>query len=79
MKGVDIMRYKKFIYVATATSEYEASNITGVLFVNGITNYHLHHISGTTYEIIVTKETGRELEDTLDDIILCGFTDAKIK
>ena len=73
------MRYKKFIYVATATSEYEASNITGVLFVNGITNYRLQHISGTTYDIIVTKETGIKIEDTLDDVILCGFTDAKIK
>ena len=50
----------------------------GVLFVNGITNYRLQHISGTTYDIIVTKETGRKIEDTLDDVILCGFTDAKI-
>ena len=72
------MYYKKFIYVSTVTSEYEASNMLGVLFVNGITNYRLQHISGTTYDIIVTKETGRKMEDTLDDIILCGFTDAKI-
>ena len=56
------MYYKKFIYVATVTSEYEASNMLGVLFVNGITNYRLQHISGTTYDIIVTKETGRKMK-----------------
>ena len=57
------MYYKKFIYVATVTSEYEASNMLGVLFVNGISNCHLQHITGTTYDIIVTKETGRKIRN----------------
>ena len=73
------MLYRKYIEVSSVTSEYELSLVLGILYIDGIENVSYIRHEGTTYTVIITPGTGRSYEDALDDVILCGFTDAKIK